>query len=844
MKKLYALLFVAFIGFAGNAQIVTIQNANFRAVLMSSSTFNGVARNASGASIRIDANFDGQFQLSEILAVYGLEIVNASITDFSDVQYFTNLRKLNCSANLLTSLNVTMLPNLTQLYCDSNQLTSIDLSGNPNLNDFQCIANQITSLDLSHTPSIAKISCGMNQLTSLNISNLTNLFLLDFRNNQIATIDAGNFSNLRFLYGSDNVLTSLNVSNSTGLWYIQCQNNQLSTLAVAGLPDLTVLNCENNNLQTLAVSNLPRLERFTCFNNQLTSLNLNSLPMLGALDCSHNQLSHLDISQNPSLDELDFSYNQLTEFSSASNGIFYSFNCSHNNLLKYLLLKNTIYINEDDFDFSNNPSLEYICIDENADSFIPIMNKITEYGYTNTCNVNSYCSFVPGGTYYVMNGTNKYDQNNNGCDALDYIYPNLRYNITNGTTSGSIITNASGGYSIPLVSGTYTVTPIIENPSYFSVSPTTVNVNFPTQASPLTQNFCVSPIGSHPDVEITMIPTNDARPGFDAEYRIVYKNKGNLMQSGTISLNFDDAVLDFVEASQTVSSQSANNLVWDFTNLQLFETRTITVKFNINTTMETPAVNAGDVLHYTANIAIATDENSNDNTVRVNQIVINSHDPNDKTCLEGPIVSSSMVGQYVHYVIRFENTGTASAVNIVVKDIVDTNKFDISTLVPLNGSHQFVTRILNTNQVEFIFENINLPFDDVHNDGFVAFKIKTKPTLVIGDTFSNGANIYFDYNFPVTTNTYTTTVATLGNSDFDFNNVFSLSPVPTKNRLTITVKQDVEMSSISIYNNLGQLVQVVTNPTKTIDVSGLKPGTYFIKIISDKGTATTKFIKE
>ena len=162
----------------------------------------------------------------------------------------------------------------------------------------------------------------------------------------------------------------------------------------------------------------------------------------------------------------------------------------------------------------------------------------------------------------------------------------------------------------------------------------------------------------------------------------------------------------------------------------------------------------------------------------------------------------------------------------------------------MSGSANFVTNIRNTNQVEFIFENINLPFDDDNNDGYVVYKIKTKPTLVVGDTFSNTANIYFDYNFPITTNTFTTTVTVLETQDFDFNSLFTLSPVPAKNSLTIATNQNVVMSSVSIYNALGQLVQVNTNPNETIDVSGLRTGTYFIKIISDKGTTGSKFVKE
>ena len=69
-------------------------------------------------------------------------------------------------------------------------------------------------------------------------------------------------------------------------------------------------------------------------------------------------------------------------------------------------------------------------------------------------------------------------------------------------------------------------------------------------------------------------------------------------------------------------------------------------------------------------------------------------------------------------------------------------------------------------------------------------------------------------------------------------------PNPTKYYLTITAQQDLEIIALNIYNSLGQLVQVNTNPNETIDVSGLTSGSYFIKIISDRGSSTGKFIKE
>ncbi len=83
------------------------------------------------------------------------------------------------------------------------------------------------------------------------------------------------------------------------------------------------------------------------------------------------------------------------------------------------------------------------------------------------------------------------------------------------------------------------------------------------------------------------------------------------------------------------------------------------------------------------------------------------------------------------------NIGSANAVNIVVKIVIDATKYDLMSLIPLNANHHFYKRIRNGNEVEFIFENIQLPFEDANNDGNILFKIKTLPTLTIGETFSN-----------------------------------------------------------------------------------------------------------
>jgi hypothetical protein len=777
MKKFYFLLLGLFVFSGVHAQIINFPDANFKAILLQANASNQIAQNLSTAYFKIDANNNGEIEVSEAQQVFGLRFGSASVTSLSGLSYFTNLHDFVCTDNPLTNLDIPQTTILFSLVLDNTQLTYLDVTHNPNLTSLSCSNNQLISLNVTQNPALEFLSCDYNQLTNLNVTQNPALKGLMCTNNQ---------------------LTSLDVTQNPALaYYLYCGDNQLTTLDVTQNPDLVNLYCNNNQLNSLDVT-------------QNTSL--------VDLSCNDNHLNSLDVTQNSALTTLD----------------------CYNNELNSIFLKNS---RNESVSIYGNPNLQYICADEFQ--LVDIQNQIDYSGYTN-CQLNTYCSFVPGGAYYTLQGSQKLDANNNGCDLADEVFPNLKFAMSNGTNSGNLISNSSGNYSISVQAGTHTITPVFENPSYFNVSPSTVNVTFPTQASPFTQDFCITANGMHPDLEVTVLPIVGARPGFDATYKIIYKNKGNQTQSGSVNLVFNDAVLDLVTANPVTTSQTVNDLSWDFVNLLPFETREILVTLNVNSPMETPAVNGGDVLNFSTSITSpATDETPNDNTFVYNQTVVNSFDPNDKTCLEGATIAPTKVGDYVHYMIRFENNGTANAQNIVVKDMIDLAKFDINSIVPIKGSHSFTTRITSGNKVEFIFENINLPFDNANNDGYVAFKIKTKPTLVLGNTFSNSASIYFDYNFPIVTNPATTTIAVLATQDFVFSNYFSLYPNPVKDVLNIAVKETIEITSINIYNTLGQLVLVIPNAQKvsSVDVSGLTAGNYFIKINSDKGTSNTKFIK-
>jgi Leucine-rich repeat (LRR) protein len=816
----------------------------------------------------------------------GLQTLSCSYNQISSINFnglTSSFKELYCISNQLTSLDLSSLSQLNQLYCSSNQLSLLNINGLSNLNTIDCSDNLLTSLNVNGLTSLVVLFCNNNQLTTLNPSGLLNLINLECFNNQLTSLDVTGLTHLQALVCSNNLISLLSLGNLTQLQNLSCGYNQLSAIILSGLSNLTSLSCEQNQITALDVTGLTQLAGIYCSYNLLTSLDVSALSHISSLLCSNNQLTTLDVSNLNQLESLECGFNQLTTLNVAglpnsitiyaNNNQIATLDLAASTKLKYLLCNDNVltsldvsastsllylYCNNnnlnslsikngtnEDFNISGNTTLEYICADEGFET------ETIQYLIDNTiglpnCHVNSYCSFVPGGTYYTIQGTAHFDSDSNGCDSSDAVYPNFKLEFSDGLVSGNTISDTSGSYHYDVQAGTHTITPFFENPSYFIVSPTTVSVSFPDEVSPNSHDFCIAPNGTHADLEITLIPITIARPGFDATYKLSYKNKGTSMQSGDLNLTFDDSVLDLVTATPSVTAQPTNSLSWNFSNLLPFETREILVTLNVNSPIETPAVNGGDVLHYSATVTGSADETPVDNLSSLAQTVVNSFDPNDKTCLEGTTITPSMVGRYVHYMIRFENDGTAEAQNIVVMDRIDITKFDISTLVPLSGSALYTTRISDTNKVEFIFENINLPFTAGSNTGYVAFKIKTKPTLVVGDTFSNSANIYFDYNYPVVTNTVTTTVQALATQDFNFGNYFSVYPVPAKQVLNLDTKATIGVKSMEVYNVMGQMVIAIPNAesVSTIDVSNLKTGTYFIKVNTDKGTANTKFVKE
>jgi len=497
----------------------------------------------------------------------------------------------------------------------------------------------------------------------------------------------------------------------------------------------------------------------------------------------------------------------------------------------------------------NNPSGFTL----NPDGTITIAASVLEGTYTfpyQICNINNTSDCYVNYAYIVVFknrilGKVKFDANSNGCDAGDAYLNNIQVKNINGSSTYTNYTNYNGSSQYYLIGdvGTNTVS-VINLPSYFTVTPATQVFNFTTPGTTTASDFCISINSNVDDLEVVIVPKFNVVPGLPAFYDIWYKNHGSTTLSGQVTIQFNNAKMSFLSSSPSPNTTGSGTLTYAFSGLAPFENRLISnVKFQVATP---PTNNSGDVVAVsTAITPVAADATPSNNSNTLNQTVVNSQDPNDIVVHEGATVTLSQAQQgYLHYTIRFQNIGTSDAINIKVVNDLDA-KLDWSTLELVGTSH--ACRVKNKNgHNEFLFEGINLPgtANEPLSHGYISYKVKPISTIAVGNVISNNANIYFDYNAPIATNTATTTVVTnLSNESFVFNNLH-FYPNPVKNNLTISNTSTID--SVEISSILGQKIIVKkTNDLQTeIDLSQFTNGVYFVKVISEGQEKTVKIIKE
>tara|TARA_R110002033_G_scaffold167219_1_gene206254 strand:- start:2035 stop:4542 length:2508 start_codon:yes stop_codon:yes gene_type:complete len=350
------------------------------------------------------------------------------------------------------------------------------------------------------------------------------------------------------------------------------------------------------------------------------------------------------------------------------------------------------------------------------------------------------------------------------------------------------------------------------------------------------------------DISVNLINSQAPRPGFNHFNYLVIENLGTVITSGTVDYILDDLLIldSIIDGVGYTTTLNPNGFSLDFVDLLPQQSIIVSISLLTPTSVNLGALVTNSAIYTTS----TNDVISENNESFVTEQVIGSYDPNDKMESHGKdIVYDDFVtsDEYLYYTIRFQNVGTAEAINVRIEDVLDS-QLDETTFQMIRSSHDYVASLIDNN-LEWNFDNINLPAEQDDADGsngFVYFKIKPNAGYAIGDIIENTASIYFDFNEPIITNTFQTEfVETLSVDSYDVAS-FTIFPNPAKEEVTIQLaNSNFGTGKVNIYNIQGKVILKdidINENTSVLDISNLESGLYFVELTSGNSSIVQKLI--
>ena len=452
------------------------------------------------------------------------------------------------------------------------------------------------------------------------------------------------------------------------------------------------------------------------------------------------------------------------------------------------------------------------------------------------------------------------DNNSNG------VFDSNEINFTNGyftyqvNDQGTINTVSSS-------TGSFNIFPDYETDSYdisfylydeyvgcFTVS----NSNFEnitvTNGNMVILDFPLTDENTCEDLAVYLINyTNPPRPGFNFTNYLIIENLGySTISSGTIEFVSDDLInVSNVSANSIVYNitYTANGFLLDFNNLQPGQTEEFEVLMYCP-----PSVALGEEVINTATYTTVSNDLFLDNNYsELTQTVVGSYDPNDKLESHGQkieYIDFIASDEYLYYTIRFQNIGTAEAINVKIRDVLNS-QLDFNTFQMLSSSHDVVLTKSNS-VLTWQFDNINLPSenqDEPKSHGFVYFKIQPNSGYSVGSIIPNTASITFDFNSPIITNTFETEFVQTLSIDESSQSMFQIFPNPAKNELNIKFNTRLlENTFLEVFDIQGKLImskqEIENSYENRVDVSALQAGMYFVVIKTNSFKEIKKIVIE
>ena len=149
-----------------------------------------------------------------------------------------------------------------------------------------------------------------------------------------------------------------------------------------------VIDVDNKGIVDLTgIEAFKALTYLNCVGNKFTSLDISKNTALVWLDCHKNSLGSIDVSKNTALKYLYCYDNKLTSLDVSNNAVLLELDCNSNSLTS-LDVRNGNNLNMHGIDFSNNPALNCIQVDNETwakTNWSSVLIKDAHALYSNDC---------------------------------------------------------------------------------------------------------------------------------------------------------------------------------------------------------------------------------------------------------------------------------------------------------------------------------------------------------------------------------------------------------------------------------------------------------------------------
>ena len=512
-----------------------------------------------------------------------------------------------------------------------------------------------------------------------------------------------------------------------------------------------------------------------------------------------------------------------------------------------------------------NPPITYQWNDNSANSSLAIQPTgsgiysvtVTDYnGCSGTdsisINVISNCNVITGKVFYDSNQNGIKDVTENGmANVIVEAAPGQNYAASDTSGFYRIYTDV-GNYSINLVS-----------------SPSNNIITTPAQTAIFTGSGGIDSLnyfGLIADVDTSLsanLTMGCARPGFEHIESFNVINFSNAPLVITAKLIYDSNLI-LQSVFPPYDHINGDTIVWvinnfyQYSSLYFYNWLAYDYPYSFSqgyfsaTFMVPPTAILGDTLFSSVIVEpINGDIYPSNNISSDFKIITGSFDPNNVEVFPGGAVTKSQVDneQWMEYTINFQNTGNDTCFTVQVIDTIP-QLLDLSSIQVLSSSHPFLMNIYEC-ELSWTFPNILLPDSSesmINSSGFIKYKIKILNYANVGDIIENSANIFFDYNLPVVTNTAQTPIIMITNIEEQKLEELSFYPNPVKSKIYIDLTKfksgDV---NIEIINGIGQVVKknkLQSGIVSLVDMSILAKGIYIIKLSNNEICKSKKIIKE